>query len=68
MTTTKPARPRRYESPAGLVVHVNANGQTVVSVTHSDMYNVIQAPNVQTHQVRFVAEAPGLEAYDFTFG
>ncbi len=52
----------------GTDVHVNANGQTVVSVTHSDMYNVIQAPNVQTHQVRFVAEAPGLEAYDFTFG
>ncbi len=52
----------------GTDIHVNANGQTVVSVTRSDMYNIIQAPNVQTHQVRFVAEAPGLEAYDFTFG
>ena len=52
----------------GTDVHVDAKGQTVVSVTHSDMYNVIQAPGVQSHQVRFVAEAPGLEAYDFTFG
>ncbi len=52
----------------GTDVRVDGKGQTVITVNHSDMYNVIQAPGVQTHQLRFVAEAPGLEAYDFTFG
>jgi thiol-disulfide isomerase/thioredoxin len=52
----------------GSDVHVDAKGQTVVTVTHSDMYQVLEAPSVQQHQVVFVASAPGLEAYDFTFG
>ena len=36
MTATKPARPRRYESPAGLVVHVNANG-SIRRMEHGDI-------------------------------
>ena len=36
MTATKPARPRRYESPAGLVVHLNANG-SLRRMEHGDI-------------------------------
>ena len=36
MPATKPARPRRYESPAGLVVHVNANG-SLRRMEHGDI-------------------------------
>jgi len=52
----------------GADVHVDAKGQTVVTVTRSDMYRLIQAPAVQMHQLTVVAEGAGLEAYDFTFG
>ena len=36
MTATKPARPRRYESPAGLVVYVNTNG-SLRRMEHGDI-------------------------------
>ena len=36
MTVPKPAKPRRYESPAGLVVHVNANG-SIRRMEHGDI-------------------------------
>ena len=36
MTAPRPARPRRYESPAGLVVHVNANG-SIRRMEHGDI-------------------------------
>jgi hypothetical protein len=52
----------------GADVHVDATGRTVVTVTRSDMYRLIQAPDVQQHQLHVIAEQPGLEAYDFTFG
>jgi len=52
----------------GADVHVDATGRTVVTVTRSDMYRLVQAPDVQQHQLHVIAEQPGLEAYDFTFG
>jgi thiol-disulfide isomerase/thioredoxin len=52
----------------GANVHVDANGRTVVSVTAPDMYRLFLAPGVENHQIRVVAEQPGLEAYSFTFG
>jgi thiol-disulfide isomerase/thioredoxin len=52
----------------GADVHVDANGRTVVTVSRSDMYNLIQGSDVQQHQLHVIAEQPGLEAYDFTFG
>jgi hypothetical protein len=52
----------------GASVHVDANGRTVVSVTAPDMYRLVLAPGVENHQLRVVAEQPGLEAYSFTFG
>jgi hypothetical protein len=52
----------------GADLHVDPQGQTVVDVTHSDMYQLINAPGVQMHQVTVTAITPGLEAYDFTFG
>ena len=36
MTATKPVRPRRYESPAGLVMHMNANG-SLRRMEHGDI-------------------------------
>ena len=36
MTVPRPAEPRRYESPAGLVVHVNANG-SIRRMEHGDI-------------------------------
>ena len=36
MTVPRPAKPRRYESPAGLVVHVNANG-SIRRMEHGDI-------------------------------
>ena len=52
----------------GASVHVDATGRTVVTVTAPDMYRLVLAPGVEDHQLRVVAEQPGLEAYDFTFG
>jgi hypothetical protein len=52
----------------GADVHVDRNGRTVVTVSRSDMYRLIQGPGVEQHQLHVIAEQPGLEAYDFTFG
>jgi thiol-disulfide isomerase/thioredoxin len=52
----------------GADVHVDTTGRTVVTVSRSDMYRLIQGPGVAQHQLHVVAEQPGLEAYDFTFG
>jgi thiol-disulfide isomerase/thioredoxin len=52
----------------GADVHVDSTGRTVVTVSRSDMYRLIQGPNVEHHQLHVVAEQPGLEAYAFTFG
>ncbi len=52
----------------GASVHVNANGQTVVTVSAPDMYRLVLAPGVENHQLTVVAEQGGLQAYSFTFG
>jgi len=52
----------------GADVHVDAQGRTVVTVSGSDMFRLIQGPDVQQHQLHVVAEQAGLEAYAFTFG
>jgi len=52
----------------GSDVKVDANGRTFVQITAPNMYRLVLAPNVEDHQLTIVAEQPGLEAYDFTFG
>lgn len=52
----------------GANIRVDASGRTVVAVTVPDMYRLVLAPGVENHQLTVVAEQPGLEAYDFTFG
>lgn len=52
----------------GASLHVDASGQTVVTVTAPDMYRLVLAPGVQDHQLTVVAAQAGVEAYDFTFG
>jgi thiol-disulfide isomerase/thioredoxin len=52
----------------GASVHGDGTGRTVVTVTAPDMYRLVLAPGVETHQLTVVAEQAGLEAYDFTFG
>ena len=55
-------------SARGSDIRVDATGRTIVHVTAPDMYRLVLVPGVQDHQLRVVAEGPGLEAYDFTFG
>lgn len=52
----------------GADVHVDGTGRTVVTVSRSDMYRLVQGPGVEQHQLHVIAEQPGLEAYAFTFG
>jgi thiol-disulfide isomerase/thioredoxin len=52
----------------GADVRVDRTGRTVVTVSRSDMYRLIQGPDVEHHQLHVIAEQPGLEAYAFTFG
>jgi thiol-disulfide isomerase/thioredoxin len=47
---------------------VDGQGRTFVHVTTSDMYRLVLGPAVQEHVLRLVAQAPGLEAFAFTFG
>jgi hypothetical protein len=52
----------------GASVHLDATARTVVTVDAPDMYRLVLAPGVETHQLQVVATEPGLEAYSFTFG
>jgi len=52
----------------GASLHVDAQGRTVVTISAPDMYRLVNAPGVEDHELQVVAEQPGLEAYDFTFG
>ena len=47
---------------------VDAKGQTFLSVTASDLYRLVLGPGVESHTVRLTAQAPGLQAFAFTFG
>jgi thiol-disulfide isomerase/thioredoxin len=52
----------------GTSIHVDADGQTVVTVKAPDMYRLFLAPGVEDHELVVAAKQPGLEAYSFTFG
>jgi thiol-disulfide isomerase/thioredoxin len=52
----------------GANVSVDANGRTIVNVTSPDMYRLVATSADENHRLVVVAESPGLEAYDFTFG
>jgi thiol-disulfide isomerase/thioredoxin len=47
---------------------VDAGGRTTVTVANADLYALVQGPGVEGHTLRVTAGAPGLLAYDFTFG
>ena len=47
---------------------VDARGQTTVTVTNADLSSLVDGTRVEGHTVRVIAGAPGLLAYDFTFG
>ena len=47
---------------------VDAEGQTYVTVSTPNLYQLVLSPTLATHTVRLIAEAPGLQAYSFTFG
>ena len=49
-------------------MHVDGNGRTVVTVQASDMYRLLLNQTVANHVLSISASAPGLEAFDFTFG
>ena len=56
------------EADRGSSVHVDGNGRTVVTVNAPDMYNLLSSATVGDHVISISAGAPGLAAYDFTFG
>ena len=47
---------------------VDAQGQTFLTVSASDLYPLVLGPRVEDHTVRLIAQAPGLQAFAFTFG
>jgi thiol-disulfide isomerase/thioredoxin len=47
---------------------VDTQGQTYVMVSTPDLYRLVLSPTLQSHTVRLIAQAPGLQAYSFTFG
>jgi thiol-disulfide isomerase/thioredoxin len=47
---------------------VSPDGQTTVKVTDADMFKLVLGPAVEGHTLRITTTAPGLLAYDFTFG
>ena len=49
-------------------LHEDANGRTVVTVQAPDMYRLLLNSTVVDHVLSVTATAPGLEAFDFTFG
>jgi thiol-disulfide isomerase/thioredoxin len=47
---------------------VDAAGQTFITVASSDLYRLVLAPRSESHTVRLIAQAPGVQAFAFTFG
>jgi thiol-disulfide isomerase/thioredoxin len=47
---------------------VDAHGQTFITVSASDLYRLVLGPRVEGHTVRLTAQAPGVQAFAFTFG
>jgi len=61
MTATKPTRPRRYESPAGLVVHLNANG-SLRRMEHGDIVlNLFLGTEIEGGPANVYLRRPGVE-------
>ncbi len=52
----------------GAAVHVDENGRTLVTVHAPDMYRLVSSATAADHLLSVSTTAPGLEAYDFTFG
>ena len=52
----------------GSSLHVDGNGRTIVTVQAPDMYRLLLNSTVSDHILTISATAPGLAAYDFTFG
>jgi thiol-disulfide isomerase/thioredoxin len=47
---------------------VDSSGRTYVQVAAADLYRLVFGPGIEQHTVRLTAEAPGLQAFAFTFG
>jgi len=47
---------------------LDGQGRTFVAVTQADMYRLVLGPAVERHVLRLITEAPGVEAFAFTFG
>jgi thiol-disulfide isomerase/thioredoxin len=47
---------------------VDGAGRTYVQVAAADLYRLVFGPGIEQHTVRLTAEAPGLQAFAFTFG
>lgn len=47
---------------------VDASGRTYVRVGAADLYRLVFGPGIEQHTIRLTAEAPGLQAFAFTFG
>ena len=48
--------------------YVDPHGNTFITVTAPDLYKLVLSPGVAGHTLRLTAQAPGLQAYAFTFG
>jgi thiol-disulfide isomerase/thioredoxin len=49
-------------------IKVDPQGQTIITVTDSDLYRIVLAPLVEQHDLRLRIASAGLEAFAFTFG
>jgi thiol-disulfide isomerase/thioredoxin len=47
---------------------VDSSGRTYVQVGAADLYRLVFGPGIEQHTVHLTAEAPGLQAFAFTFG
>jgi thiol-disulfide isomerase/thioredoxin len=47
---------------------LDSTGQTFMTVSSSDLYRLVLAPRSGSHTVRLITEAPGVQAFAFTFG
>ena len=47
---------------------VDAQGQTFVRVSGSDLYRLVLGPSIERHTLRLTARAAGVQAFAFTFG
>jgi thiol-disulfide isomerase/thioredoxin len=46
---------------------LDANGNTYVEVSASNLYRLVLGPTIETHTLQLTAERPDLEAFAFTF-